>query len=325
MLSVRLLFATLFLFGCVSQSEPPLFHFEGKDYYRSDLPKDKQQEIFNLQLEYHKAMLAKVQAVVVEIYLKDRAKIENLTTEQAREKYIKGATPTEDEMRAFYEKEKGQLPYSYDIVKTEIRDWLLAKMQDDQQLNLLKTIEKEKAVKVYLEEPQAPVFTIPTAGFPAKGTDDSKVVLVEYADFTCPECFKATASVAAVLKRYGDQIRYVYKYFPRDNARIGEQAARAGHCANAQGKFWDYHDYAFANQHRLGWETSEDIAKQLKLNVQKFSACMNDPATAQIVQKSFNEGREFGVRGTPAFFINGHQIVKGFSQDVLGQEIEKAL
>lgn len=51
------------------------------------------------------------------------------------------------------------------------------------------------------------------------------------------------------------------------NANI---AARASLAAHAQGKFWEYHDLLFENQHELEKPALEKYAKQLKLDVRKF-------------------------------------------------------
>jgi len=47
-----------------------------------------------------------------------------------------------------------------------------------------------------------------------QGSDDAPLTLVEYGDFECPHCGRAYPIVKALQKRFGDQLRLVYRHFP---------------------------------------------------------------------------------------------------------------
>ncbi len=81
---------------------------------------------------------------------------------------------------------------------------------------------------------------------PALGPVDAPVVITEYADFGCPACrsWHAAGIREQVRAVYGDQVRFVWKDFPVI-APLSPQAAEAGQCAAAQGKFWEFHDTAY--------------------------------------------------------------------------------
>jgi len=82
-------------------------------------------------------------------------------------------------------------------------------------------------------------------------------------------------------------------------------AAEAAQCANAQGKFWEYHDALFANQRALSDEDLAKYAGDIGLDVEAFKACYSSGKFKNDVQQDAREGGKIGVTGTPAFFING--------------------
>jgi hypothetical protein len=61
------------------------------------------------------------------------------------------------------------------------------------------------------------------------------------------------------MKAYGDKVRLVFRDYPLPMHPNAHRAAEAANCANAQGKFWDYHAKLFANQTALG-EQGERLA-----------------------------------------------------------------
>ena len=67
-------------------------------------------------------------------------------------------------------------------------------------------------------------------------------------------------------EKYGTRVRFVFRQFPlpmHENARGAAEAALA---ANAQGKFWEFHDKLFQNQSKLTREGLEGIAKEAGLD-----------------------------------------------------------
>lgn len=51
-------------------------------------------------------------------------------------------------------------------------------------------------------------------------------------------------------------------------------AAQAGQCAGDQGRFWQMHDWIFANQKQLTLSTLTAQARSLQLDTLKFSNCL---------------------------------------------------
>ena len=86
------------------------------------------------------------------------------------------------------------------------------------------------------------------------------------------------------------------------DAQLAHEAAQ---CANAQGKFWEYHDKLFANQRALKEPQLKEYAAALNLDTNAFNSCLDSGEFREDVTKDHAAGTAAGVTGTPAFFVNG--------------------
>jgi protein-disulfide isomerase len=165
-----------------------------------------------------------------------------------------------------------------------------------------------------------------TAGtVPQFGPAGAKVVIVEFSDFQCPFCSRAANAVHDLKTKYGDKVHFVFRQFPlsfHQNAHISAEASLA---ANAQGKFWEFHDKLFANQGKLDRESLEGYAKELGLNVADFKKALDDKAFAPAVDAEMKLGEEVAVDGTPTMFLNGKRVSNPTDIVALSKDIDEAL
>ncbi len=167
---------------------------------------------------------------------------------------------------------------------------------------------------------------------PVLGDPNAPVTIVEYGDFQCPSCGAFFGSVEPALKaRYIDtgKAKLVFKNFPWIGPE-SKRAAEAAACAGAQGRFWEYHDALYANQHGenagfLTPETLKTFAARLGLDTAAFGACLDSGAYRAAVVADFNEVRRLGLTGTPTFLINGQRIVGAQSFQVFASVIDAKL
>jgi len=82
-------------------------------------------------------------------------------------------------------------------------------------------------------------------------------------------------------------------------------AALAAMAANDQGKFWEFHDKVFANQQKMNRDQYVAYAKELKLDVAKFTKAIDGAEFKPQIEADSAEAGKLGVTGTPAFFVNG--------------------
>lgn len=158
-----------------------------------------------------------------------------------------------------------------------------------------------------------------------KGSDDPKVVIVEYADFQCPGCANSSPTLSQVASQYGDHVQLIFRHFPLTNIHPHSRAAAAAtEAAGKQGKFWEMHDRLFASQGE--WSNASgatrtdifaDYAETLGLDREKF---VEDLTSRDIVAKINYDvalGRELGVNGTPAIYVDGEKIEQWYKDDKL--------
>lgn len=143
---------------------------------------------------------------------------------------------------------------------------------------------------------------------PSAGPEDAAVTLIEFSDYQCPFCARAEPTVKALLARYPTQLRLVYRHLPLDFHPQARGAAEAAVCAHRQERFWAYHDLLFADPSALGRESLLGRAQELGLDVSAFQVCLDDPATAERVQRDVEDARAAGATGTPTFFVNGIRL-----------------
>jgi protein-disulfide isomerase len=141
-----------------------------------------------------------------------------------------------------------------------------------------------------------------------RGPADARVTLVEYGDFECPYCGQAEPVVRELVAEFGDDLAFVFRHLPlADVHEHAELAAEATEAAAAQGRFWEMHDVLLANQGALTLEHLLAYARELGLDVERFSADLTSRRHALRVTRDIASAEESGVAGTPTFFINGRR------------------
>jgi protein-disulfide isomerase len=167
--------------------------------------------------------------------------------------------------------------------------------------------------------------TIAKGKAPSFGPADAKVTVVEFSDFQCPYCSRAADVVDQVKEKYGDRIHFVFRQFPLPMHQNARGAAEAALAANAQGKFWQFHDKLFKNQGQLTRDGLEGFAKEAGLNVPEFKKALDGKTYAADVDSDVKMGESVAVQGTPTMFINGARVQNPTSFETVSAQIESAL
>jgi protein-disulfide isomerase len=166
--------------------------------------------------------------------------------------------------------------------------------------------------------PAAPPAATRVPGDPfALGRPDAPVAIVEWADFQCPYCAQYTTETEpALIAQYVNtgKVRLEWRDFPFLGPE-STKAAVAARAAGRQGRFWQYHDALYAEQHPENSGAVTDaylvgLAGRLKLDTARFTADMADRALAAQVSADKADGTRRGVNGTPAFVVDG-ELVSG--------------
>ncbi len=135
--------------------------------------------------------------------------------------------------------------------------------------------------------------------------DDALVTIVEFSSFPCPFCREGSAAMDELLERYPDELRVVFKHFPLDFQEQAMPASLAAQAAGEQDHFWEMYDLIYAHQSELHDDIYAEFANELGLDEERFEADMESAAIQEVVEQDLEDGQQAGVRGTPAFTING--------------------
>ena len=238
-----------------------------------------------------------------EAILNEKAEKQGLTSEELMKKEMDARVqpPTEAEMMAVFESSRGQLPpeVTFERVRGDIENFLRSQTAQRVMPEIQEAWLKEANFQFVLPYEHKRV-AIEAIG-PSKGPDNAPVTIVEFSDFGCSFCRRGAETMSEILKAYPDKVKVHFRHF----AMMASKASEAAMCAHEQGKFWEYHEVLFANQGRFEPENLKEHAKALGLDEEAFSKCLDSEKHVETVKRDVEAGRKAGVRGTPAFFING--------------------
>jgi Na+/H+ antiporter NhaA len=157
-----------------------------------------------------------------------------------------------------------------------------------------------------------------------RGPVDAPLTLVEYGDFECPFCARATGVTAELRQRFGDDLRYVFRHLPLcDVHPHAELASRAAVAADIQGRFWDMHDLLFAHQDQLELEALIGYAATLDLDVDAFLDDLHSPKVDERVRGDVASAEASGASGTPTFFVGNRRHTGPFDTDTLADVLDQ--
>jgi Na+/H+ antiporter NhaA len=157
-----------------------------------------------------------------------------------------------------------------------------------------------------------------------RGPLDAPVTVVEYGDFECPYCGMAEPVLRELRREFGD-VRYVWRHLPLNDVHPRAQlAAEASEAAAAEGKFWEMHDLLLDQQDALGPDDLMGYARQLGLDVDRFTDDMRSRTGAAQVADDVDSADLSGVSGTPTFFINGRRHYGAYDIATLSAAVRAA-
>ena len=154
---------------------------------------------------------------------------------------------------------------------------------------------------------------------PVIGDIDAPITIIEFSDFQCPFCARFhVQTLPTIMDEYINEgtVKIVFRDFPIQSIHPNAlPASVAAECANEQGKFKEMHDILFEKQNEWNnQETNKAImlfnqyASEMQLEQGKFDSCLKNGKYIEEIKKDLDDGRAYGVSGTPGFFIGNEQI-----------------
>ena len=141
----------------------------------------------------------------------------------------------------------------------------------------------------------------------AQGDLSAPVKIVIYNDFECDFCAGFQDTIQKIKETFGSQVVISFRHFPLRSNPNAYLSALTAECAGEQGKFWEMHDRLFVDNKNnlMNTEQYEADAKELGLDMEKFSACLSEERGKEKIQADIDEAKKIGVAGSPQTFING--------------------
>lgn len=302
-----------------------LFQMDEKAYTATDLPLSLQQSLYDIQLDFYKKRAALVDEALATMELEKRAKESGKSADEMAGELFKPDEVTDEAINTFYEENKGRIQQPLDAIKAQIKQLLEQNSQAEKQNAFLAGLKEGSVFELGFAEPQAPFAEIDISGFPFKGAEDGKAVLVEFADYQCPHCARANEVLKKVQEQFKDDLKIVFLDFPINRSGISRKIAEGAACAGKQDKFWEYHDLAFSDQRALNDAAMVGLAEKLKLDMDEFNTCIESDYPEEQVKRGQSEGQRLGVNSTPTLFLNGRRLHLHDMEEDLPGEIEAVL
>ena len=151
-----------------------------------------------------------------------------------------------------------------------------------------------------------------------RGRPDAPLTIVEYGDFECPFCSRATGSIDQVIDHFADDVRWVFRHLPLDQVHPhAREAAQAAEAAALQDRFLDMALTLFANQDRLSTEDLFVYARDLGLDMERFADDLRSPAVMRRVEDDALDAEMMDLHSTPTFFVGEHRHVGPYDSRTL--------
>ncbi len=152
----------------------------------------------------------------------------------------------------------------------------------------------------------------PAHGERSLGDPNAPVVLIEYASATCPHCAEFHEKVLTQIRSdYIDKgkVRFIFREFPLDNTAMA--AFMLARCV-PEDKFFPTIEVMFKRQKTWMSNPKDELLRVMQLagmDQAGFDACLKRGDLAKAIYDSSKKAStDFGVKGTPAIFINGTQV-----------------
>ncbi|MBD3855328.1 MAG: DsbA family protein [Acidobacteria bacterium] len=280
-----------------------------------------------LRQQIYDTQVSKLEAEINQRLVQQAAAAEGLTEGEYLRKRIDAMVgePDEVDIAKLMSQYRSQLADDDVQARAQIIQALVQREKQQRSQELRKVLFAEAGVEILLVPPRVEVAI--ADGTPSRGPEDAPIVMIEYTDFQCPFCTRVQPALDALMKRYDGHIRHVFKNLPLPMHAEAQLAGAASLCAQDQGKFWEYHDWLFANQRTLNRDSMVAKAGEFGMDVEVFTACIDKGTYLATVRADMAEANSFGITGTPGFLINGRvltgaQPIEQF-EAIIDQELER--
>lgn len=158
---------------------------------------------------------------------------------------------------------------------------------------------------------------------PFLGAADAALTMVVFVTFKCVYCGQMLGTVDQLLEEYPQQLKVVVRPFALQDSDV--LITEAAYAAEAQGKFFAFHDAMIADQAHLSEATLTDFAGRAGLDLARFRADLEHRTFREQVEREREEAKRAGVRGVPATILAEDYIMGAAPIETFRAKIDAAL
>ncbi|SHJ91736.1 Protein-disulfide isomerase [Malonomonas rubra DSM 5091] len=144
------------------------------------------------------------------------------------------------------------------------------------------------------------------------GSDDAKVILIEFMDPACETCAAFSPFVKKIMAANPGKIKLVLRYAPfHDGA---DNFVKIVEAAGKQGKYWETLELMFKTQgiwaNHGHWQPEKlwDLLPRAGVDVDQIRKDMHNPEIAKIIEQDMADVKALNVQKTPGYFVNGKPL-----------------
>lgn len=161
---------------------------------------------------------------------------------------------------------------------------------------------------------------------PSFGPADAPVTIVEFFDPSCEACRAFYPIVKQILAEYPGEVRLVLRYtlFHRGS----EEVARMVEAARLQNIYQPVLEAVL--EVLPAWHDDPEVleawaaAEEAGLDIEKAREDMQSGKISAILEQDMQDVKDFGIRSTPTFFVNGRQLTE-FGPEPLLRLVQESL
>ena len=162
-----------------------------------------------------------------------------------------------------------------------------------------------------------------TSTGPFIGPESSDNIVVEFFDYNCGYCKRSLESISQLHAENPD-VKIIFKELPilSPNSELLARAALAVHKKDPA-KYMEFHSALMKNKAAASKATLVGIASQIGVSGVDFEKDLNDPEITKEIEANRELTAKIGVRGTPAFIINGELVGGAVPYEELKSKLKK--
>lgn len=204
-----------------------------------------------------------------------------------------------------------------------MRSMQIALDKQRQQQSSHRREKRDQEIQEAIQNPYEPKLK----GEFSMGPKNAPIHIVEYSDFQCGFCARAQATIEQLKDKYPGKIRYTFKHLPLNfhpHAKISALYFEAI-ALQSKAKALDFKSRLFSHQLQLkeGEKFLKKVAKTLKVDFSRLQKDLLKPELEAKIDDNIQEAKQFGMRGTPGFLVNGVPVRGAFPAEHFEYIIEQ--